>query len=79
MPSRLSSTVVGQSISFLVDKAYAVVGFGGGTQWVPSLPTISFLVILAGYAGKYHEKRKFLGGLAALQTSPRETTAEVVS
>jgi hypothetical protein len=35
-----------------------------------SLPKISiFLVVLAGKAGKYHQKRRILGGLAALQTA----------
>jgi len=29
-----------------------------------------FLVVVAGEAGNHHQKRSFLGGLAALQTSP---------
>jgi len=41
-----------------------------------SLPEISFfLVVFAGSAGKYHEKGKILGGLAALQNLPARATA----
>jgi len=40
------------------------------------LPTIPiFLVLVAGFAGNQHQKRSILGGLAALQSSLRETTA----
>jgi len=38
----------------------------------PSLPEISLiLVVVAGYDGNHYQKRGFLGGLAALQTSQR--------
>ena len=51
-----------------------MVGFGEapGTLWVwaPGLPEISlFLVVVAGVAGNHYQKRGFLGGLAARQTS----------
>jgi hypothetical protein len=37
-----------------------------------SLPKVFFfLVVFAGFAGKHHQKKGFLGGLAALQTSLR--------
>ena len=49
-------------------------GFGEapGTLWVwaPGLPKIFFfLLVVAGFAGNHQQKRMFLGGLAALQTS----------
>jgi hypothetical protein len=34
--------------------------------WVPGLPEISlFLVVFAGFASKYYQKRMIFGGLAA--------------
>jgi hypothetical protein len=36
-----------------------------------------FLVLFAGIAGKEHQKRMILGGLAALQTSLRAVTPEI--
>ena len=49
------------------DTNYAVVVVG------EALPPrdLCFLVLVAGFAGHEHQKRMILGGLAALQTSPR--------
>jgi hypothetical protein len=49
----------------LIDTSYAVEGFG---EALPPQDLI-FLVVFAGFAGKYHQKRIFLGRPAALQTS----------
>jgi hypothetical protein len=43
--------------------ACAVEGFGEAKP----LRDIHFLVLFAGFAGKEHQKRMILGGLAALQ------------
>ena len=42
---------------------------GSGRQGIPEIFII--LVVWAGFAGPYHQKRMILGGLAALQTSQR--------
>jgi hypothetical protein len=58
-------------VSPVVDTSYAVVGFG---EAQPPRDLI-FLVVFAGFAGKYHQKRIFLGGLQALQTPRLASTA----
>jgi hypothetical protein len=49
------------------ETSNAVVGFGAASR--PEIST--FLVFCAGFAGAEHQKRKNLGGSAALQTSRR--------
>jgi hypothetical protein len=54
---------------FLVYLTYVMERFGEATP--PR--ELQFLVVVAGFAGSYHQKRKIFGGLAALQTSLRTT------
>jgi hypothetical protein len=70
---RLRISGIGAALN---DRTYVVVGFGEAPSplwvWAPGLPKISiFLVVVAGKAGNYHQKRMILGGLAALQSSRR--------
>jgi hypothetical protein len=60
----------------LIDTTCAVEGFGEAECPHPKgtrrLPEISlFLVVFAGFASKYYQKRMIFGGLAALQRSLR--------
>jgi hypothetical protein len=49
------------------DTRYAIEGFGE----VKPPQDLLFLVVFAGFTGIHHQKRRFLGGLSALQTSQR--------
>jgi len=52
----------------VTNRTYPVVGFG---EAKPPRDLL-FLFVVGGFAANYEQKRRFLGGLAALQTSLRE-------